>query len=286
MERQASDAKRLGAASKTGAAAEHPRSSLAPDSESRWPIPAALPKLAGDRIHVWCAGPDELVSDQPCFAETLSAGERNRAERFQFDRDRDRFIARHGLLRRILGHYLSLDPAGISFIYESRGKPALPVAVGGQTLHFSLSHSDGLVLVAVSGRCALGVDVERVRPIPESDQIVAKWFSARENAMLSALSAEQKLEAFFNGWTRKEAYLKATGEGIADALPEIEVSLLPGGPARLERIAGDERAAALWSLHSLAPAAGYIGALAVRAGDLKLNCWRWPKKFQNAGFMR
>ena len=255
-------------------------------SESGWPSPPTHPDLADDEIHVWCAGLDKLVSDLPAFAEPLSESERKRADRFQFDRDRKRFIVRHGLLRMILGRYLNLEPARLSFTCESRGKPALAGTLDGRTLHFNLSHSDGLALFAVARRFALGVDVERIRPIPEIDQIAGKFFSARESAVLKALPAEQKLEAFFNCWTRKEAYLKATGEGIADALAQIEVSLVPGPTAQLLNIAGDAREASSWSLHPLAPAPGFTGAVAVKARDLKLACWRWPEKFPAAGTIR
>ena len=106
-----------------------------------------------------------------------------------------------------------------------------------------MSYSNGLALIAGTRHAALGVDIERVRSVPEADQIAAKFFSPREGAMLHAIPAEQKMEAFFHCWTRKEAYLKATGEGIADALPRIEVSLGPGQPARLLRINGDTQAA-------------------------------------------
>src|SRR5438093_8199134 len=223
MERTALDAKKF--APSTGAALDKPQPCPPAASESRWPLSPARPELARDEIHAWCAVLDELASDLPAFAETLSAGERQRAERFQFDRDRNRFVVRHGLLRMILGRYLNIEPARVTFAYESRGKPLLygPAAV--PTFHFNLSHSNGLALIAGTRQAALGVDVERVRFIPEADQIAAKFFSPREGAMLHAIPAEQKMEAFFHCWTRKEAYLKATGEGIADALTLVEVSL-------------------------------------------------------------
>ncbi len=244
-------------------------------SESGWPSPPTHPDLADDEIHVWCAGLDKLVSDLPAFAGPLSESERKRADRFQFDRDRNRFIVRHGLLRMILGRYLNIEPARVAFAYESRGKPLLHGPAVTPPFHFNLSHSNGLALIAGTRQAALGVDVERVRFIPEADQIAAKFFSPREGAMLHAIPAEQKMEAFFHCWTRKEAYLKATGEGIADALPRIEVSLSPGQPARLLRINGDTQAASLWSLSALAPAPGFVGAMAIKTGRLKLACWRW-----------
>lgn len=245
--------------------------------EPGWSSPAAHPYLVGDEIHVWCAGLDELVSDLPAFARLLSESERKRADRFQFERDHDRFIVRRGWLRMLLGLYLEIDPANVAFIYESRGKPILCVPKITPPFYFSLSHSDGLALFAGSRHAALGVDVERVRLVAEADQIAAKFFSPHETAVLNAIPEKQKMEAFFHCWTRKEAYLKATGEGIADALPRIEVSLAPGQPARLLRIDGDRSAASLWRLSELAPAPGFVGAVAIKADSIRLACWRWSR---------
>jgi 4'-phosphopantetheinyl transferase len=242
---------------------------------SGWPSPPTHPDMAGDEIHVWCAGLDNLASELPAFARPLSENERKRADRFQFDRDRNRFIVRHGLLRMILGRYLNIEPARVALAYEARGKPMLYGPAFMPPFHFNLSHSNGLALIAGTRQAALGVDVEHVRFVPEADQIAAKFFSPREGAMLNAIPAEQKMEAFFHCWTRKEAYLKATGEGIAEALPRIEVSLKPGQPARLLKINGDALAASLWTLSALAPAPGFVGALAIKARHLKLACWRW-----------
>jgi len=246
-------------------------------SESGWPSAPEHPDMAGDEIHVWCAGLDKLATELPEFASPLSESERKRAAQFRFDRDRNRFIVRHGVLRMILGSYLSIEPARVTFSYESRGKPLVSVPVTAPSFHFNLSHSNGLALIAVTRRAALGVDIECVRIVPEADQIAAKFFSPHETAVLNAIPAEQKMEAFFHCWTRKEAYLKATGEGIADALPRIEVSLTPGQSARLLKINGETIAESLWTLNALAPAPGFVGALAIKADSVRLACWRWSR---------
>jgi 4'-phosphopantetheinyl transferase len=231
--------------------------------------------MAADEIHVWCANLDKLAAALPAYAEPLSESERKRADRFHFDRDRNRFIVRHGLLRMILGRYLNIGPECVAFTYETHGKPLISGRSTRTRFHFNLSHSDGLALIAGSRRAALGVDIERVRFVPDADQIAARFFSPSESAMLNAVPAEQKMEAFFHCWTRKEAYLKATGEGIADALPRIEVSLSPAQPARLLRIGGDAMDASHWTLSALTPAPGFVGALAIKAGGLKVTCWSW-----------
>jgi 4'-phosphopantetheinyl transferase len=219
---------------------------------------------------------DGYASELSDFVQCLSDTERRRAERFHFDRDRDRFIARHGLLRRILASYLGIAPARISLANESRGKPVLADSTAQDPLHFNLTHSDGLALFAVSRLAPVGIDVERVKPIPDADQVAARFFSPQENVALHTLPGAQMVEGFFNCWTRKEAYLKATGEGIANSLPEVEVSLAPSGAAQLLCVSGDIREAARWTIHPLVPAPGWVGALAVKARDVTPVCRRWP----------
>ena len=250
---------------------------------SPWPYSPADLRLTGDEIHVWCAALDELAPGLSSFAETLSSSECDRAERFRFERDRTRFIIRHGLLRMLLGRYLDIEPARLSFNCEPRGKPVLSGLASGQTLHFNLSHSDGVALFGFARLFPLGVDIERIRSVPEADEIAAKFFSTRESAVLNAAAVEQKLESFFNCWTRKEAYLKATGEGIADALPLIEVSIAPDQPAQLLSIAGDTQAASGWSLHAFMPLPGFVGAMAVKQSDVKLACWQWARAVGGRG---
>ena len=165
-------------------------------SESGWPSPPTHPDLVGDEIHVWCAGLDELASDLPAFSMPLSDSERKRADRFQFDRDRNRFIVRHGLLRMILGRYLNTDPERLAFACETRGKPIVYAPAVTPSLHFNLSHSNGLVLIAGTRQAALGVDVERLRFVPEADQIAARFFSPHEGAVLNAMPAEKKWKRF------------------------------------------------------------------------------------------
>ena len=204
--------------------------------------------------------------------ETLSADERVRAERFYFERDRKRFIVGRGLLRTILGRYLDIKPSRLQFCYQSHGKPVL-AEFGAGKLHFNLSHSQGLALYAVTREQEIGIDIEHVRHIPEADEIVKRFFSARENAVFKALPANQKPQAFFNCWTRKEAYLKAIGDGLACPLDRVEVSLTPGEPARLSSIA--DPSLDHWTLQELTPACSYVGALAVQGQNWSLSCWQW-----------
>ncbi|HYG35495.1 MAG TPA: 4'-phosphopantetheinyl transferase superfamily protein, partial [Clostridia bacterium] len=137
------------------------------------------------------------------------------------------------------------------------------------------SHSEDLALVAVTRAGMVGVDVERVRPIEDADELVARFFSPREAETFKGLPLDQKPVAFFNLWTRKEAWLKATGEGISRSLHRVEVSFLPGEPAQLQSLPEDLTQNKSWALHDLAPAHGYAGALAVSTTNAQLSCWKW-----------
>jgi len=241
----------------------------------RWPFPLSDLVLSSSEVHVWHASlkqPDVCVRQ---LAQTLSYNERIRAKHFHFERDRRRFIVRHGALRMILGHYLSIKPHQVQFRSSSHGKPYLARELGNCELRFNLAHSHELALFAFTCGREIGVDLEYIRPMPDMEQVAARFFSARENAVLRAIPDSQKLEAFFNCWTRKEAYIKATGEGLARPLDQFEVSLSPGKPAQLLSVEGASEEAANWSLEALGPAPGYVAAVAVQGHDWQLRCWQW-----------
>jgi 4'-phosphopantetheinyl transferase len=237
----------------------------------QWPSPPPDLALAGDAVHVWRAEleqPEERVRQ---LAQTLSQDEQDRAGRFYFERHRRRFIVARAMLRAILGRYLGLDPGQLEFRYGSRGKPYL--AARFSQLEFNLAHSRELALYAFTQGREIGIDLEHLRSIADIEQISARFFSARENATLSAFPENQRLRAFYNCWTRKEAYLKATGEGLTHPLDQFDVSLAPGEPARLLRVQGDPLEAARWSLQALEPASDYIAAIALRSRGWSLACW-------------
>ncbi len=247
-----------------------------PPPDLCWAVPPNGLCLSDHDIHVWSALLDLPRPEIDKLSETLCSAEQERAARFRLERDRDRFVARRGILRRLIGGYLDIDPSDVAFSHHARGKLSLAGSEGRTPVHFNLSDSSGLALYSVGNSAPLGVDVERIRSVYDPDGISARFFSPRESRILAGLTAGDKLVAFFNCWTRKEAYLKATGEGITNSLPRIEVSFLPGEPPEIVSIAGDPHAAAEWTLHSLAPASGYAGAVAIKAKGLKLSCWRWP----------
>jgi 4'-phosphopantetheinyl transferase len=197
----------------------------------------------------------------------LSADELARAKRLRLPADRHRFIASRGALRQILSGYLNTEAQRLRFRYGPHGKPSLagpaePCPLEQPPLHFSLSHSADLALVAVSRGRRVGVDVERVCA-DVSSEVVARCFSRREQDELQSLPAHIQHLAFFDCWTRKEAYLKARGEGLSIPLHRFDVSLAPGQPARLLHSAGDPDECSRWSLADLRPGPGFVATLAV-----------------------
>lgn len=204
------------------------------------------------------------------LAGTLSVDEHARASRFKFDRDRNRFIAARGQLRIALGRCSGADASRIEFAYGPRGKPALAGDFAAAGLHFNLSHSEDLALLGVTTAGPVGVDLERVRRLPEFDLLVSRFFSARERVGFLALPADQKPTAFFKLWTRKEAWLKATGEGISEALGQVEVTFLPAQPAQLLSLPDGTQDVNDWSLHEVVVPAGFVAAVAVRGAAVQL----------------
>ena len=241
--------------------------------EISWPRRSSNFGLKDGIGHVWAACLDACESELRNFASVLSPDERARAERFRFEIHRNRFIAGRGLLRTILGRYLEIQPNRIQFGYGKNGKPFL--SERGNGLKFNLAHSEEMALVAVTASGEIGVDVERVRVLEDFEELVARFFSRRETEEFRRLQPDEQPAAFFNLWTRKEAWLKATGEGILHSLKNVEVSFLPGEPARFLSLPAEPGQTSVWELRELFPSPGWAGALATNGGITRVECWRW-----------
>ena len=238
-----------------------------------WGAPCGRVELQKDEIHVWAVPLDVQEPFTHLFESSLSAEERDRAARYHFDLHRRRFICGRGVLRLLLSEYLNCRPDKVQFGYGSNGKPFL-AAPAAATLQFNMAHSDHLALIAVARSEELGVDVETVRWLPDFDELVNRFFSSRESACFQALLGESKPAAFFNLWTRKEALLKATGDGICNSLDRVEVTFLPQEPARLLALPDNDEVSG-WILRELEPAQGYAAALAVKTRNVHLSCWEF-----------
>lgn len=215
-------------------------------------------RLGDARVEVWSvesAAPESVIRQ---FQNVLSAEERTRAANFRFERDRNAFVVARGVLRVLLARYLGASPADVEFAYSSKGKPSLP----GSIIEFNISHTDGAVLLAFAQECALGVDIESVRPVPDMMQIARGNFCLEEALELADLPEEERQRAFFQCWTRKESYIKATGNGLSTPLSEVRVSFREGEPASIVRIGNDPAAADAWVLHNLEVSPAYAAAIA------------------------
>jgi 4'-phosphopantetheinyl transferase len=211
-------------------------------------------------VHVWRARLEDLRHRMGDLWGVLSPDERARVERFRLAGDRERAIAARGLLRMLLARRLGADPSELEFVHGPRGKPALrhPGAV-----RFNVAHSGDLVVWAIARDHDVGVDVERIRPDLDWPPLAARFFGPRERTGLAALAPARRDEGFFACWTRKEAYLKATGFGLGLALDSFSVSVDPDAPAALLWVDGDPGASARWSLVDVAVGPGYRASLAL-----------------------
>lgn len=250
---------------------------------SMWDVSPVTMELGNNEVHVWRVHLDELLAQTDRCLDALPADERARAERLYFQRDRDRFIAAHGALRAILGFYLNRAPECVSFDYGSHGKPALARESGGDTIRFNMSHSRGIALYAIARAREVGIDVEFIHRNLEVEQIAERFFSRRETATLRALPTDLRRYAFFLCWTRKEAYIKARGEGLSMPLDEFDVSLIPGEPAGLLNTQPDSDDAVRWSMRDLNLAGGYVAALAAEGRGWSLVRRQWPRPLRHSG---
>lgn len=194
----------------------------------------------------------------------LSSVERERASRFARARDCRRFVVARGRLKQLLGLRLGVAPHSVQLVYGPRGKPALAPAFAGSGLRFNISRSDDVAAYAFAYDREIGVDVEEVRVLPDADAVVAQMFSPSENVSYVALSPRDRPLGFFQCWTRKEAFIKALGEGLHYPLDRFDVSLTPGEPGRILRIESTAGSDCPWALHSFSPGAQLTGAVVVQ----------------------
>ena len=225
-------------------------------------------------IDVWSASLEPPRPLRGHLAGYLSPDERKRAVRYVFPRHRERFIAGRAFLRLLLAQYLGTDAGDLTFRYGPHGKPALADDQDG--LQFNLAHCGSLAVCALArGGAELGVDVERLRPIPDANDVARSSFSPNEVAELESVEGPARLQAFYNAWTRKEAFLKALGDGLARPLDSFDVTLKPDDPPRILRTTGDPEEAERFSLHALEPEAGYVAAVAARGHGWTVRQVRW-----------
>jgi 4'-phosphopantetheinyl transferase len=246
------------------------------DNTILWPSPPSASPLGAAAVHVWALSLQVCPEVLRGFGHLLDSTEQARAARIQGERARNRYVAGRCALRQILARHLNEQPASFQFDYTPKGKPFLVGYAARGGLHFNMAHSEDLAVVAVSPQPYIGIDLERVRPVDGPLEMAPVLCSAREQAEFQSIPPGGRAAAFLRIWTRKEAVLKATGQGIGDALAQIEVTFQPDQPARLVGLPEDVAAvSAQWSLRELTPAAGFIAVLAQPGQPSPLCCWHW-----------
>ncbi len=217
------------------------------------------------RVDIWTCDITDAPALEPQFIPLLSPDELARADRFALPSLRASFISTRGLTRRILANYLSCSAHEITFQYGEFGKPYLAAP------HFNVAHSGSMLCVAVSSASELGVDIEKIKPMRDALSIASRFFSPTESARLHALPPSQQAEAFFQCWTRKEAFVKATGQGLRRGLQNFSVAFGPGVEPKIDEIENPHDDPKAWSLLAFEPANGYLGAVALRAQSVRLR---------------
>ena len=239
-------------------------------------ISVSVPNLAPDQIHVWRVPLNQNPTRIPEFKELLSPDERARAERFRFDKDRNQFIESRAALRLLLSQYLNISPTALTFAKAAHGKPALANGHSNSGLRFNLSRRDGLALVAIARKREIGVDVELIQAGLPIFEIANVSFSERELAELQSLPEAHQAAGFYNCWTRKEAYVKARGEGFSFPLKQFDVSLTPGAAAKLLAVRGSNTEVDRWTMQDVSAGDGYVAALIFDGPVATVICEDWP----------
>jgi len=232
---------------------------------------APTPSLVEHVTHVWCLNLDDTFLDEREWTGLLSTDELQRARRFRFPRDCRRFAAGRTTLRMLLAGYLEDEPARLSFHYSDHGKPSLAGAHQSSRLKFNVSHSGNVAIFAFVLDRNVGVDIERVHTDIEVDAIAQRFFSPYEQLALAALPPAEKYFGFFNCWTRKEAFVKAVGQGLSLPLENFDVSLRLGESARLLATRPDAREAERWTMLAPEIQPDHVAAVVVEGSDMELE---------------
>ena len=230
-------------------------------------------------MHVWRVSILQPLATIQYLRSLLSRDEIARAERFRFEKDRYRFIITHGLLRILLARYLNspfINASQLQFCSNAYGKPSLDLDMQDRVLNFNLSHSHELILFAFTYVRQIGIDIEYMRPDLDLESLAQYSFSPLENEMLRALPTSERMKAFYQCWSRKEAYIKARGKGLAIPLDSFDVSLRPDEPAALLNSREDPHETVRWKMCALHPHPDYASALVVEGDGWRLHCWQVP----------
>src|SRR5688572_12854719 len=227
--------------------------------------------LGQDEVHVRIASLDCPQSDTKYFDNILAEDEINRANRFHLKKDRERFVAGRGLLRMILSSYVGMPANEIIFTYGCHGKPGLRRQDGRPAIEFNLAHSAGTAIYAITRDRPVGIDIELVNPEFPIESVAERFFSKVEVAAFRSLPRDMQRIAFFKCWTRKEAFIKALGDGLSCPLSDFDVSLMPGQPAKLLHTRGASEEASRWFMNDIDAVPGFSAALVFPGSQCRMH---------------
>jgi 4'-phosphopantetheinyl transferase len=243
-----------------------------------WPSPSSAPHLATGEVHVWRIDLDIHDDCWQTLTSLLSNDEHAKAERFHFAKHRRRHTVTHAALRILLGQYLACPPRNIAFGYNTHGKPRL--AGEDQRIRFNLSHTEDIMLVAFALDSEVGIDIEAVTRNVDYMGVGRRWFSALESRTLQSLPEHERVDAFFRAWCRKEAYIKARGEGMAHPLQRFSVALDKHEPRLVEHL-DDNRETSRWTFIDIDVAENYRATVVAETADWQVDCYRLDMSLYN-----
>jgi 4'-phosphopantetheinyl transferase len=243
----------------------------------KWGLTSVGDERGADEAHVWRASLDQPANVIAKLTPILSQDERQRAMRYYRPADRDRFIAGRGILRKIISAYLAHAPDEVQFVCNEYGKPFISDDQNRGTLTFNVSHSNSMALYAVTRGRRVGVDIEHMREDFATLEVAERFFSKDEFEALKAAPSDQRTKAFFNCWSRKEAYIKAIGMGVSYPLDGFTVSLASDVAPALLKVDADATEVSRWKLYELDVGEGYVAALIVENPPVSLRRFQWDE---------
>lgn len=238
-----------------------------------WPPMPDKPQLFANDVHVWFASLDFVGFKVDKMWSLLSLDERDKASQYHLLEDRNRFVFIRGLLRMILGYYLAVSPQQITFCYGLYGKPYLQRQLQRSAIQFNLAHAGKFALYSIARDRHVGVDVEYMRPIPEAFQLIERFFCSKEKIFLCNLSEDEFIQTFFQFWTRKEAFIKARGQGLSFPLTCFDISSVSKTPVLY--FDEDSGKKSSWTFRDLFFNFDYAASLVVEGEEPLISCWRW-----------
>lgn len=226
--------------------------------------------LSRDKVIVWQIPLNILTQEQISYWRILSADEKERANKFMFVKDKIRYIAGRGVLRILLGRYLDIPAKEVQILYEAKGKPFVD-----SELEFNLSNTQDMAVAAFNWSNIIGVDIEYAQKEIEFSKIAKRFFSPEESKLVINAKPEAQAQYFYNCWTRKEAFIKALGDGLSFPLDQFVVNCQPDVKARLLATKWNEEEVKLWMLEAFEIGEEFIGALAAKSPEMKVSYFLW-----------